>query len=64
MSTKDLVNHPPHYNLGNFEVIEIIEDRQLGFHLGNVLKYICRAGEKDSSKYVEDLEKAAWYFCY
>lgn len=59
--TVDNVNHPPHYNYGKFEVIEFIEDQQLGYHLGNALKYICRAGRKDESKFVEDLEKAIWY---
>jgi len=55
------VTHPAHYNQGKFEVIEIIEDQQLGFHLGNAIKYICRAGKKDPSKEIEDLKKAIWY---
>lgn len=55
------VSHPPHYNQGKIEVIEFIEDKSLGFHLGNAVKYICRAGKKDPTKYVEDLEKAIWY---
>jgi hypothetical protein len=57
----DSVNHPSHYNGGKIEVIEFIEDQQLGYHLGNALKYICRAGRKDENKYCEDLEKAIWY---
>ncbi len=57
----DLVNHPAHYNQGKIEVIEFIEDKKLGFHLGNAIKYIARAGKKDPTKYVEDLEKAVWY---
>lgn len=57
----DPVNHPTHYNDGKIEVIEFIEDKQLGFHLGNAVKYIARAGKKDESKYCEDLEKAIWY---
>lgn len=55
------VNHPVHYNTGKIEVIEAIEDWALGFHLGNAVKYIARAGKKDSAKYIEDLEKAIWY---
>jgi hypothetical protein len=55
------VNHPSHYNQGRFEVIEIIEDQQLNFHLGNAIKYICRAGKKDPAKTEEDLKKAIWY---
>jgi hypothetical protein len=55
------VNHPKHYNDGKIEVIEFIEDKQLGFHLGNAVKYIARAGKKDPAKHSEDLEKAIWY---
>lgn len=57
----DSVCHPAHYNAGKIEVIEFIEDQNLGYHLGNAVKYLCRAGRKDESKYVEDLEKAIWY---
>jgi Protein of unknwon function (DUF3310) len=55
------VNHPSHYNQGKFEVIEIIEDQQPNFHLGNAIKYICRAGKKNKEKTIEDLQKAIWY---
>ena len=55
------VNHPTHYNTGKIEVIEIIEDQRLGFHLGNAVKYILRAGKKDPTKTIEDLQKAKWY---
>ena len=54
------VNHPSHYQ-GNIEVIDFIEDKDLGFNLGNVVKYVARAGKKDPSKYFEDLKKAQWY---
>lgn len=57
----DSVNHPSYYNSGKIEVIDFIEDQKLGFHLGTVVKYISRAGKKDSNKLVEDLEKARWY---
>ena len=60
-ATNDPVNHPSHYTDGKIEVIDFIEDKKLGFHLGNTVKYICRAGKKDPSKEVEDLEKARWY---
>jgi len=59
--SEDKVNHPSHYNAGKIEVIEFIEDQQLGYHLGNTVKYICRAGKKDPAKTAEDLEKALWY---
>lgn len=60
---KDAVNHPEHYggedNL--YEAIKVIEAWKLGFHLGNTVKYISRAGKKDTSKELQDLEKALWY---
>jgi hypothetical protein len=61
MSGDDPVCHPSHYTDGKIEVINFIEDKHLGFHLGNTVKYICRAGKKDPSKKIEDLQKAAWY---
>lgn len=55
------VDHPAHYNFGKIEVIDFIEQQHLGFHLGNSVKYISRAGRKDPAKTIEDLKKAAWY---
>ena len=57
----DSVNHPSHYTDGKIEVIDFIEDKKLGFNLGNSVKYISRAGKKNPEKIVEDLQKAAWY---
>jgi hypothetical protein len=57
----DPVNHPSHYTDGKIEVIDYIEDKKLGFCLGNAVKYISRAGKKDPTKEIEDLNKAAWY---
>ena len=57
----DPVNRPAHYTDGKIEVIEYIEDKKLGFCLGNAVKYISRAGKKDPTKEVEDLKKAIWY---
>lgn len=59
VSDDDNINHPPHYNAGKFEVIDVIEDWHLGFHLGNVVKYIARADHKGTR--VDDLKKALWY---
>lgn len=50
-----------HYNTGSIEVIDAIESWELGFHLGNTVKYIARAGKKDKRKYLEDLNKALYY---
>lgn len=63
----DIINHPTHYTLGKIEVIDFIEDKELNFNLGNVVKYVARAGHKKSSgksldaKALEDLKKAQWY---
>ena len=57
----DSVNHPSHYSSGSIEVIDFIEDKELGFHLGNAVKYISRAGRKNPDKTIEDLRKAVWY---
>lgn len=58
---KDNINHPSHYTQGNIEVIDYIEDKKLGYHLGNIVKYISRAGLKESSSKIEDLKKDQWY---
>lgn len=57
------VNHPSHYNMGRIEVIDAIEAWGFGegFNRGNAIKYIARAGRKDPSKEIEDLEKAKFY---
>lgn len=57
----DPVNHPSHYTDGKIEVIDFIDDKKLGFCLGNAVKYISRAGKKDPTKRIEDLQKAVWY---
>lgn len=59
--TNDPVNHPSHYCTGNIEVIDFIEDQKFPYHLGNAVKYICRAGKKNPDKIIEDLQKAMWY---
>ena len=56
---KEMINHPSHYNMGKFEAIDVIEDWQLNFNLGNTVKYISRAGHKDNI--IQDLKKASWY---
>lgn len=55
----DLVNHPPHYKAGGVETIDFIEAKDLNYRLGNVVKYVSRAGRKGDP--LEDLKKAAWY---
>ena len=56
----DPVNNPSHYCAGRkYEPIEVINDWELGFDLGNVVKYISRAGRKNNA--LEDLKKARFY---
>jgi hypothetical protein len=60
---KESINHPTHYGgqQNPYEAIKIIEALDLGFCLGNTVKYISRAGKKDPTKQLEDLSKARWY---
>lgn len=60
----DVVNKPRHYNTGNIECIEAIEESMSsvafkGYLKGNCMKYLWRYDYK--GKQVEDLEKAGWY---
>lgn len=57
------VNSPKHYEGADnpYEAIKVIEAWNLGFCLGNTIKYILRAGKKNQDKTIEDLEKARWY---
>tara|TARA_R100000458_G_scaffold56667_1_gene61823 strand:- start:344 stop:583 length:240 start_codon:yes stop_codon:yes gene_type:complete len=48
-----------YYRRGSIEVWDFIRDQELNFHLGNAIKYICRAGYKNDK--IEDLEKAIHY---
>jgi len=56
----DAVSNPEHYTAGRqHEPLDVVEDWCLDYHLGNVVKYISRAGRKGSM--VQDLEKAMFY---
>lgn len=59
----DLIDHPQHYGGADSptEAIKVIEAWNLGFCLGNVVKYISRAGRKPGQDNLEDLKKAQWY---
>ena len=58
---KELVDHPTHYGGKDnpYEAIKVIEAWDLGFCLGNTIKYIARCGKKDNE--IQELEKALWY---
>lgn len=59
----DAVNHPIHYGGEDhpYEAIKVIEAWNLGFCLGNTVKYIARSGVKSAATEIEDLMKARWY---
>lgn len=59
----DPINHPSHYGgeASPYEAIKVIEAWALPFNLGNVVKYIARAGKKRRSPPLQDLRKAQWY---
>jgi len=61
VTTPDLVNKPPHYTDGGVDTLKFIEAKDLNFRLGNVVKYISRAGKKLGTDPVQDLEKALFY---
>jgi len=52
------VDHPKHYNQGNIEVWDFIQDQDLNFFEGNIIKYVCRHNSKNG---IEDLKKAKQY---
>jgi len=54
-----MVDHPVHYNTGKYEVIDVLEDWDMGFHCGNAIKYISR--HKHKMNPAQDIEKAIWY---
>lgn len=54
------IDHPAYYKQGGIEAIDVIEAWNLGFCLGNTVKYIARAGRKTSDD-LQDLKKAMWY---
>jgi hypothetical protein len=56
----DIVNKPLHYTTGGVETLDFIEAKDLNYRLGNVVKYVVRAGKKHTDP-VEDLKKARFY---
>ena len=50
---------PEYYRRGSIQPWDFVRDQELNFHLGNVIKYVCRAGHKFDD--IDDLEKAIHY---
>lgn len=63
LAAREATRHPAHYGgaANPYEAIKVIEAWDLNFNLGNVVKYICRAGKKDKNTLLGDLEKAREY---
>lgn len=61
MTEHDPVHNPSHYQQGGYETWDVIAAWNLDYFLGNVVKYVSRAGKKDPDKTLEDLEKARAY---
>ena len=63
--SKEMVNNPDHYGgaTNPYEVVKVCEAWNLDMdaYLFNVVKYVARAGKKDSDKELQDLKKALWY---
>lgn len=63
-SEQDNVNHPDHYNYGEIEIIDFIDQVSehynpvVAVHIANAIKYLSRAPHKNGK---EDIEKARWY---
>ena len=56
-----MAESPSHYTRGSIEVWDFIRDQELNYHLGNAIKYICRAGFKGDNTKAQDLKKAIHY---
>ena len=54
-----LIKGPDYYQRGNIEVWDFIRDQGLNYHLGNVVKYVCRSGYKEDD--LKDLKNAIHY---
>ena len=57
----DPISHPAHYCDGGIETLDFIVAKKLDFFLGQVCKYISRAGKKSGQSLLQDLKKARWY---
>jgi len=53
-----------HYEKTVYEPIRIINHYNLNFNLGNVIKYVLRAGKKENNSKLSDLRKAIDYLKY
>ena len=52
---------PSYYNKANMSVIDIIDEYELNFNKGNIIKYILRSGKKSKDTEIQDIQKAMRY---
>lgn len=52
---------PSYYNKENMSVIDIIDEYELNFNKGNIIKYVLRSGKKNKDTEIQDLQKAMRY---
>ena len=57
----DSVIIPSYYNKANMSVIDIIDEYELNFNKGNIIKYILRSGKKSKDTEIQDIQKAMRY---
>jgi len=57
-----VINHPDYYKRNGLEAIDIIEEYNLNFSEGSIVKYLWRMGLKDGEVLEKDQKKALWYF--
>mgnify|MGYP003595381212 FL=1 len=60
----DNTNKTPSHYQGTIQPIDLINAQNLNFNLGNVVKYVCRAGKKQGENVLSDLKKAKNYINY
>ena len=58
MQVDNTVIKPSHYKAGEFDVISFCQIHDINFELGNVIKYVTRAGRKENNSELQDLFKA------
>jgi len=61
MEQSDVINNPKHYERYAIEPVSFIMNNELPFWMGNVIKYIMRAGYKSNTAEITDLNKAKRY---
>lgn len=59
--TDESVIIPSYYNKASMSVIDIIDEYELNFNKGNIIKYILRSGKKSKDTEIQDLQKAMRY---